>query len=143
MLDAVRLEKQLADQGSPRLEQLAFADFLRRGELDRHLRRMRGRYRARRDAMVATLAAELPEATVRGIAAGLHVTVELPAGDDEQAVRAAATRRRIAFGVMGDYEPQDDRYPPTLLLGYGREPEPAIRAGVRLLAGAVRAARAG
>ena len=33
----------------PRLEQRAFADFLLRGELDRHLRRMRLRYRRRRD----------------------------------------------------------------------------------------------
>ncbi len=140
MLDAVRHEKQLADQGSPRIEQLAFADFLRRGELDRHLRRMRARYRARRDAMVATLAAELPEATVRGIAAGLHVTVALPAADDEQAVRREAARRRIEFGVLGDYEPGEE-HPPTLLLGYPQLPEPAIRAGVRLLAEAVRAAR--
>ena len=141
MLDAVRHEKQLADQGSARIEQLAFADFLRRGELDRHLRRMRARYRARRDAMVEVLAAELPEATVRGIAAGLHVTVALPDADDEQAIRREAARRRIEFGVLGDYEPEDDRYPPTLLLGYPQLPEPAIRAGVRLLAEAVRAAR--
>ena len=46
-----------------RIEQHAFADFLARGELDRHLRRMRARYRARRDALVAALAEELPEAT--------------------------------------------------------------------------------
>ena len=44
---------------------------------------MRVRYRARRDALVAALAEELPEATVHGIAAGLHVTVELPDGLDE------------------------------------------------------------
>jgi GntR family transcriptional regulator/MocR family aminotransferase len=141
MLDAVRHEKQLADQGSARIEQLAFAGFLRRGDLDRHLRRMRARYRARRDAMVEALAAELPEATVRGIAAGLHVTVELPRGDDEQAIRREAGRRRVELGLMDDYRPQGDRYPPTLMLGYPQMAEPAIRAGVRLLAEAVRATR--
>ena len=33
-------------------------------------------------------------------------------------------------------------HPPTLLLGYAQMPEPAIRAGVRELAAAIRAARA-
>ena len=39
-------EKRLADHGTARIEQHAFADFLARGELDRHLRRMRARYRS-------------------------------------------------------------------------------------------------
>jgi GntR family transcriptional regulator / MocR family aminotransferase len=139
--DGVVEEKVLADQGSARIEQLAFAGFLDRGELDRHLRRMRGRYRARRDALVDALAAELPEATVDGIAAGLHVTVRLPAGDDAEAIRAEARRRRIEFNTMGDY--REGAAPPTLtlMLGYAQLSEPAIRAGVRELAGAVRAVR--
>ena len=82
LLDAVREEKLVADQGTARIDQHAFAAFLARGELDRHLRRMRVEYRARRDALVSALATELPDAAVRGIAAGLHVTVELPAGHD-------------------------------------------------------------
>src|SRR5699024_6141909 len=81
LLDAIVREKLLADLGPARIEQHAFAAFLARGELDRHLRRNRVRYRARRDALVAALGAALPEARVRGVAAGLHATVELPDGD--------------------------------------------------------------
>ncbi len=88
-LDTLRHDKLLADQGTARIEQHAFANFLKRGELDRHLRRMRATYRARRDALVNALEQELPEATVRGVAAGLHVTVELPEGYDEQAIKRA------------------------------------------------------
>ena len=74
--------------------QHAFADFLARGELDRHLRRMRAAVPpaarpARRGAGEA-----LPEATVRGIAAGLHATVELPGDYDEQAILAEARARQ-------------------------------------------------
>ena len=72
LVDRVSAEKMLADRGTSRIDQLAFADFLARGELDRHLRRMRTRYRARRDVLVAAVAAELPEAEILGIAAGLH-----------------------------------------------------------------------
>ena len=140
LLDAVRREKLLADRGSARIDQLAFAHFLKRGELDRHLRRMRGRYRARRDAIVETLAAELPEATVHGIAAGLHATVELPAGTDEPAVLAQAAERRIRVESIAAYRLGDaPPGPPTLLLGYSAMSEPALRAGVRELAAAIRA----
>ena len=64
LLQAVSHEKLLADRGTARIEQHAFADFLTRGELDRHLRRMRARYRSRRDALVDALTEALPEAAV-------------------------------------------------------------------------------
>jgi GntR family transcriptional regulator/MocR family aminotransferase len=139
LLDAVTDEKDLADCGTARIEQQAFANFLARGELDRHLRRMRARYRRRRDLLVEALADALPEATVRGIAAGLHATVELPDGYDEQAILQQARRRRIDLTTMGDFWVQPGCGPPTLLLGYAQVSEHAIPAGVRELAEAARA----
>jgi GntR family transcriptional regulator/MocR family aminotransferase len=137
LVDAVREEKLLHDQGTARIEQLAFADFLRRGDLDRHLRRMRTRYRRRRDAMIAALAESMPAATVRGIAAGLHVTVELPAAADEAAIAAAARSRGIALATMSDYW-TGGSYPPTLILGYSQMTADRLRSGVRELADLVR-----
>jgi hypothetical protein len=46
LTDAVAEQKALDDLASPALEQLAFADLLGRGEVDRHLRRNRAGYRA-------------------------------------------------------------------------------------------------
>ena len=139
LVDQVRAEKLLADRGTGRIEQLAFAEFLARGHLDRHRRRMRLRYAARRSALIHALGRELPEASVRGIAAGLHVTVDLPADDDERAILEEARARRIALASMSDYGVDDG--PPTLMLGYGHLPEPAVEPGVRGLAEAIRAAR--
>ena len=141
LLEAVTHEKLLADRGTSRIEQHALADFLIRGELDRHLRRMRARYRGRRDALVEALTVALPEAAVSGVAAGLHVTLQLPDSDSEQAIREEATHRSVELETMNDYRPGARRHPPTLLLGYGQMPEHAIRAGVRELAMAIRAAR--
>ena len=141
LMQVVSREKRLADRGTARIEQHAFADFLNRGELDRHLRRMRARYRGRRDAIVDALAETLPEAAVLGIAAGLHVTVRLPAGDDEQRIREEARHRRVEIEIMSDYRSDGPGGPPALLLGYAQLPEPAIRAGVDALGDAVRAAR--
>jgi len=142
LVDTVRTQKALADRGTARVEQHAFDDFLRRGELDRHLRRMRVRYRARRDAVVEALATALPDATVRGIAAGLHATVELPRGHDAAAVREEAASRRILVETIDEYRHVPAGGPPTLLLGYAKLPEPAIHAGIAELADAVRAAAA-
>ncbi len=139
LLKTVSHEKLLADRGTARIEQYAFADFLTRGELDRHLQRMRSRYRARRDALVQALTEALPDA-VRGVAAGLHVTVQLPDSDNEQAIREEARHRRVELETMSDFRP-DASGRPALVLGYAQMPEPAIRAGVHKLAQAVRAAR--
>jgi GntR family transcriptional regulator / MocR family aminotransferase len=139
LLEAVADQKDLADCGTARIEQLAFAGFLVRGELDRHLRRMRARYRRRRDLLVGALGDSLPEATVRGISAGLHATVELPDHYDEVAILREARARRIDLTTMRDFwiEPQSGR--PTLLLGYAQIPEPAIPTAVAELAEAIHA----
>lgn len=123
----------------PRLEQRAFADFLVRGELDRHLRRMRLRYRRRRDALVRELGRQLPELEVRGLAAGLYVEAVLPDGTDEKRVLEEARARGIALSGMAEHCAEATREP-ALLLGYAMAPEPALRRAVAVLAEAVRAA---
>ena len=139
------LVRQLADEvlysviAPPRLEQLAFADFLERGELDRHLRRMRVRYRRRRDVLMGALERELPGVEVRGIAAGLHVVARLPAGIDEPQVLAQARKRGISLYGLGEHR-TGSRDAPALLLGYAVSNEPAIQAAVQALAKAVEAA---
>lgn len=142
LLEAARRQQRKIDFGVSRIEQHAFADFLTRGELDRHLRRMRVRYRARRDALVEALSEELPEVRVHGIRAGLHVTVELRDGDRGRLIRDEAARRGVALTPLSDYYVDRTEDSPLLLLGYGRIPEAGIPAGVRELAGAVRGARA-
>jgi GntR family transcriptional regulator/MocR family aminotransferase len=142
LLEAVTDAKLVADRGASRVEEYAFADFLARGELDRHLRRMRARYRKQRDALVRALADELPEAVITGISAGLHATVQLPHGSDAEAIRQEAGRRRIMLNSMSDYRADPGSDSTTLMVGYGSVPEPAIVPGVREIAEAVRAVAA-
>lgn len=70
--------KHASDLGSPTLPQLVLARLLESGDYDRHVRAVRIRHRARRDALLRGLSAELPGAAVHGVAAGLHVLVTLP-----------------------------------------------------------------
>ena len=137
----VAWERIAIDGGGAVLDQLALADLLERGELDRHLRRTRRVYRARRDTLIAALGRELPEATVTGVAAGLHALVLLAEGADEARVMAEGRARGVAFHGLSEMraEPRDDDAP-GLVLGYAHLTEPAVERAVTALAGAVRAA---
>jgi len=134
--------KLLADRGSPILDQLTFADFLSRGEFDRHLRRMRPIYRSRRDALLRALAQHLPELEPAGIAAGLHLVAWLPQDLDEAAVIAAAAREGVAVAGVTAY-----RLSPAprggLIFGYSNLNERAIADGVIRLTRAVSSPREG
>lgn len=142
LLEAVQWEHRLTDYGATRIEQHALAEFITTGEFDRHLRRMRGLYRIRRDTLLAALATELPEAGIYGISAGLHATIQLPSHYDEDAIRREINRRGIALQFLSDHCVGPRSGPPTLLLGYARTSEASIRTGVRALAAAIRAAQA-
>jgi GntR family transcriptional regulator / MocR family aminotransferase len=78
-----------------RFVEIAFADLLSSGTLDRHIRASRQRYRAKRSLLFDAVSTQLPEARLRGIAGGLHAVLELPPGTNEQEVIAAATRAGI------------------------------------------------
>ena len=132
----IAFEKGLDDLGTSSLLQLALADFLARGELDRHLRRMRPRYRARRDALIAALARELPSWEIGdGIAAGLHVVAHLPQRVDEAAFLATATEHGMRLHGLSWFRADASRTAsPGLVLGFGNASEPALAHAVARLA---------
>jgi GntR family transcriptional regulator/MocR family aminotransferase len=122
------------------VEQAALAIMLERGQLERHLRQMRRRYRPRRDALVEALAAELPEARVGGAAAGLHLVAWLPEGADEAAIATRARERGVAIHTLHHDSAAVGPVPPALLLGYASLTEDALRRAAHELAIAVRSA---
>jgi GntR family transcriptional regulator/MocR family aminotransferase len=125
--------KIAADRGSPALEQVALADFISRGEFDRHLRRMRPVYRRRRDALLAALARHLPGLEPSGVSAGLHLVTWLPPGLDEATVVGAARQAGVALDAVGPYRISNPG-PDGLIFGYATVNERAIAEGVARLA---------
>jgi GntR family transcriptional regulator/MocR family aminotransferase len=128
--------KAIEDGGSEVIGQLALCDFIERGELDRHIRRMRLRYQRRREALLGVLAHALPDLKPSGGAGGLYELVWLPDEVDEPALIAAAAARGV--GVEGlSWHHFRHGGPPGLLLGYGNLSEPAIERGLDLIATAL------
>ncbi|MDG9720791.1 PLP-dependent aminotransferase family protein [Streptomyces sp. DH24] len=105
------------------LDQLTLAEFITSGAYDRHVRASRLRYRRRRDALVAGLAAHAPDVTVTGIAAGLHALLRLPPGTERAAIRSAAWHDLALHGLT-TYRHESARAErlDALVVGYGTAP---------------------
>jgi GntR family transcriptional regulator/MocR family aminotransferase len=106
------------DIGSDSLTQCAFAELIHSGLLDRHLRRLRSRYRSRLEALREAIGCDLPEARLIGTRAGIHSYLLLPPGTDESALVAALRRRSVLVygGMHYQFEPSESD--PALVIGY-------------------------
>jgi GntR family transcriptional regulator/MocR family aminotransferase len=131
---ALTRAKYMADLGNPVLDQLVFARFLASGEFERHLRRVRIRQRARRDAMLGALHEHLPHAQVLGVAAGLHLLVTLP-GSDDVALAAEADAAGVLVHPLSTHRITPG--PPGLVLGYAAQAPDRIREAIAWLGTAV------
>jgi GntR family transcriptional regulator/MocR family aminotransferase len=114
---------------TPALEQLALAELLAGGGYDRHVRRMRQRYRKRRDALLARLG----DRRTLGIAAGLHVVVEV---DSEEDAVARAASESLELEPLGPYWHRERGFA-GLVVGYAAPPEHAFGAALAVLVGAL------
>jgi len=138
LVGPITLSKRLADTGSSVMDQIAFAKFLTSGGYDRHLRQMRRRYLTRRNVLLRALTRYVPEATVLGAAAGVHLTVRLPDGFPIAELVDRAARKRVRIEPLTPCYAESDSAPPGLILGYANLTESQIDTGVQALAAALR-----
>ena len=127
-------EKRLNDWHTGALEQLALAELLRTSAYDRHIRKMRLRYRRRRDRVIRALAESNPRLRVTGDAAGLNVMVPLPSPESEADALAAARAAGIGLGGLvedGFYENADRA---GLIIGFAAAAEHTFPSAVDALA---------
>jgi GntR family transcriptional regulator/MocR family aminotransferase len=133
-------EKRLSCRGAPGLDQEALALLMESGRFDRHLRRVREIYRARRDVLAAEAELAFGPDRLPGPAAGCHALLQLPDGISEHAVVATAATMGVRVNGLGHYRvgATDDLRPPALVLGFGNVTEHQISRGIRILVEAVR-----
>ena len=132
--------------GPATLDQLTLARFVADGGYARYLRAARTRYARRRAALLAALDHALPGAAVGGIAAGMHVTVDvarvrLPGVDPEVLDAAAVVREGAARGIalvdVRRYQAAPSARSTILVVGYGNLADARLEEAVRGLRAAV------
>ena len=129
------------------LDQLGLAEFIESGGYERHLRAARKRYRARRDALLAALAHQLPEYRIGGAAAGLHIVLVPPQDaahrfDPTRVARQAATAG-VHIASMRQYRADARTRDAALVFGYGNLADNEVDPAVSRLAAAVRTSTPG
>jgi GntR family transcriptional regulator / MocR family aminotransferase len=132
--------KLAADRGSTGLEQAALAEFIRCGDLDRHLRRSRLIYKHKRTLFAETLRKHLPDLVLRGVAAGLHLAIELPAGANETVLVDRAEKHGILVHGLRAYCARSGAETPAILLGYCQLSERNLVQGATALAALLKSA---
>ena len=128
------------------VEQEALAEFIARGKLGTHVRRMKRLYGERRAALLDALARQLGSMIeVVGGSAGMHLTVRLDpaAGVADTAVTTAAAELGLTIRPLSIYALPDGRTAPMngFVLGYAATPARSIDAAVKTLCLAIEQVR--
>ena len=126
------------------IAQLTMAEFLISGGYDKHIRRMRMRYRRRRDVTVQALSRA--DIEIRGLDAGLNLTLTLPDGAEQEVLQRAGEAGIGLQGLSIMRHPQAGREVPRpdgLVIGFGTPADHAFPAAIDALRAVLNASGVG
>jgi len=134
LLWRLALTRWASDMQTDLVTQAALAELLESGAFERHVRRVRMVYSARRTALLAALARHMPEGTSWiQPAGGNAVWLTLPAGSDGPALHDRAAAAGVAY-TRGDAFFLDAAGAGNLQLCFARLEPSQIEEGIRRLA---------
>lgn len=140
LLAKIEIAKQSANLCGSGLDQRIILACLERGLIEKQKARIRPYYRAKRDAMLDALEAEMPKGTRwTRPAGGLFVWVTLPGRLDAEALIEAAVEGGVAYVPGGPFF-VDGTGADTMRLTFAKETAETIAEGVRRLGRVVAAA---
>lgn len=137
VVDALAAERVAVDRQGDQVTEQALAELLEDGEVERHLRRMRRRYRERRDAVVAALRHHLGHVlTVEAPVGGMALWPRIDPSVDVEAWAERSRRLEVRFAPGRRYD-FFDRPQPHARMGFARLAPDALEEAVRRLARAL------
>jgi 2-aminoadipate transaminase len=132
------LVKQSIDACSPNFTQVLADEFLRSGQIDKYIQKMRSIYKRRRDTMASAIHKYLPEEITwiepRG---GFYIWLKLPSRVDVMAVLKESIEKGAVFVVGKTFDPEgiDNSH---FRLSYSHTPEDKIEKGIQIIGGALK-----
>lgn len=135
LLNFYRMIKGSYNQTASPMEQAALALFMREGQLERHLRKIRKIYAKKNQLLLDTIKRVMGEkVTVFGGETGLHILLKLKTKMPVGEVVDKAAKVGVRVNPLSNYTLQDpdDSYP-VVILAYGGVPLEDIEPGVGLL----------
>lgn len=134
LVDVFGKAKWLTDRQPPHLSQYALAEFIAKGHLEQHIRKMRLCYERRRSALVQALYEQFGQGIkILGDSAGLHIMAKLPItiSDDDAVSKAAAVGVEICSAQVQYEKPCNTG---EFVFGYTALGETKIKEGIHRVA---------
>lgn len=128
--------KDHSGRHAPLFDQLALAELLGSGAYDQHVRRCRATYRRRRELLLDMLSGLRAQHQLypAGIAAGLHLTVQLdPDGPGEEDILARADRNSVELEGLAKCWITPRPHPAGVVIGYAAPAEHSFRPALQAL----------
>ncbi len=138
IMEQINVAKQASDLHSNYLAQRIIARYLETNDIDAHIARITGAYRAQRDLMLAMVEEAFPEdVTCTRPDGGMFLWVTLPEGCSTTRLLEAALRENVAF-VPGRAFYVDGGGDTSMRLNFSNANEEMIVEGMRRLGTAIR-----
>jgi len=135
--DDARILKAQMSNGHSWLEQAVLADFITEGHFERHLRKLRQLYKARRDRLERELRSHFHDPEIKGTECGLHFIWRLPPHfPSAQKIQLAAREAGVGVYALRSgaaFDFREDARDDVLVFGFSSLGEDDIRDAVRIL----------
>ena len=132
LIDRFHVMRRLMDLGMPTLSQEVLADFIDAGHYARHIRRMRVHYGENRRLLTESLVRILGgKLQMIGDEAGMHLTVMLPKGYNDEEISHRAVREGLSLWPLSRLYMKNPRQ--GFILGFGGVAAKQIPVAVRKL----------
>jgi len=135
LVEQARQIKQLADLHTPTVEQLTLARFIDRGDLDRHIARVKKVYRRRRDALLAALQVHFAgHVRIWGAETGMHLVAEWTQRSFSEALVGRLASRGVRVYPVEHHALLQEQHAGKLIFGYGHLSPEQIALGIARIA---------
>lgn len=117
-----------------RIDQHVLTQFMKEGDFEKHLNRMRKVYRRKLDKVIELLKPH-KDLSITGERSGLHIVLLVKNGMDEQTLIQKAAQKQIKIYGLSAYsiEKKDEHHTPTIILGFAGIPEAELEQSIHLL----------
>jgi len=134
-MEQARPIKHLADLHTPTVEQLTLARFIDRGDLDRHIARVKKVYRRRRDALLAALQVHFAgHVRIWGAETGMHLVAEWTQRSFSEALVGRLASRGVRVYPVEHHALLQEQHAGKLIFGYGHLSPEQIALGIARIA---------
>lgn len=131
--------KQATDVHTNLFFQVVAAEFMTQYDLDAHIEKARGIYRAKRDLMLSCLESKLPEDVVFSRPqGGLFVWMDLPEGSDGKELAALTVQQKVSIVPGNCFMVEDDKVSRGVRLNFSMPSAEQIEKGTDILAACVK-----